>query len=448
MAMPNYSQMSKEQLRAALAKNRKIVQDRGGPSAAPNYYKRVQAIRAALKGGDAGTGTNYLDNVTPQTPEQQVVKQTNKIDIDRPGSAVKAEQSAADLQATKNIGYFNPSQYGPYGSQVVTFDENGNPVLTTNLSPEQQALYEQGVGLSQQGMQFAQGRLQGLDQSFQSGAIDRFQNYTSGFNPQAMERLQGYQTDFAPELADRWSSGDLEADRARIEDEVFGRLTRGLDEDQTRALEAKKQELFNKGIPYSNDPNSRYQQEIGDINERFDLARTDARQRAVEVGGTEYSRAFGIGEQLRGNQLSEQTGIRQQNLGEIQNQFGLEQSQRQQNLSEIGQEFAFDQAARNQNLSELGFLANLGPGQQQGNYSPYQAPPAYDPVSPFAAFLGMQGLQDTDAQRELEKYLANLQASTSLQSANIAAGASKYATDAQKASQNPEDGVFVGGGSF
>lgn len=133
-----------------------------------------------------------------------------------------------------------------------------------------------------------------------------------------------FQQPFQAELTDRPLTGDLGADRARIEEEVFGRLSRGMDQDQARAVEGVQQSLMNRGIPYSDDPNSRYQQEMRDVNERFDMARTDARQRAAEIGGSELERTFGIGEQTRANQMQEQLTPRQINLAETEaiSQFG------------------------------------------------------------------------------------------------------------------------------
>lgn len=175
-------------------------------------------------------------------------------------------------------------------------------------------------------------------------------------------------TAFDPQLAARTMEGDLLGDRQRIEEEVFGRLTRDLDQQYKQTREQTEQTLANKGIPYSNDPNSRYQQELMAVDKRFDLARTDARQRAAEIGGGEYSRSFGIQEQLRANQFSEQQGTRNQQLGEV------------------------------------GSLANTGPGLQN--------------------FFSMAGIQNQEDQLALQKFIAQLQAKTAKGVAKINQGPS------------------------
>lgn len=147
-------------------------------------------------------------------------------------------------------------------------------------------------------------------------------------------------TAFQPQLSERTSGADLAADRQRIEEETFARLSRDMDQRYAQEKEMTAQRLANQGIAYSADPNSRYQQELMGVDKRFDLARTDARQRAAEIGGQEYSRDFGISEQLRANQFSEQQGIRNQQLGE----FGTLTGQGNQSV----QNWALSQGIKNQ----------------------------------------------------------------------------------------------------
>ncbi len=157
--------------------------------------------------------------------------------------------------AQDNIAYNNPNQVNPFGSQSVTYDENGNPVVTQKLSDAQQGILEQGQGITQAG--------QGVTQDYLS-------NYK------------------------QFGTQDFGAKRNEIEDAVFSRLTKNVDQDYANTKAAKEQELYNKGIPFSPDPNSRYQQELRGIDQRYDDLRTDARQRAAEIGGQEYQRQYGI----------------------------------------------------------------------------------------------------------------------------------------------------------
>lgn len=129
---------------------------------------------------------------------------------------------------------------------------------------------------------------------------------------------------FNPDLIDRTSTGDMLKDRARIEEALFGSLTRNFDRDKGREEEQIRQRLANQGIPYSADPNSRYQQELGGLNERYDTLRQNAMQNATILGGQEWERGVGINETVRGNQFGEQTGTRNQQLGEVSQLQGLD----------------------------------------------------------------------------------------------------------------------------
>lgn len=133
------------------------------------------------------------------------------------------------------------------------------------------------------------------------------------------------QTPFQPVMSDRTTTGNLEADRARIEEAAYGRLTRDFgNRDRQEGMDFATS-LQNRGIPYSADPNSRYQQELRDMQRRQDDRYAGARSDAVMMGGQEYQRDFNINEQLRQNQYNEQAGIRNQQQQEIGGLSGMGQ---------------------------------------------------------------------------------------------------------------------------
>lgn len=125
------------------------------------------------------------------------------------------------------------------------------------------------------------------------------------------------QTDFAPQTIDRISTGDSLDQRNKVEDAVYQRLTRYNAQDKQKEMEQKKQELYNQGIQYSEDPNSRYQHEIGDLNRRYDANNADALNASFQFGGNEQAQQVGINESVIGNQFNQQLQGRQQNVGEI-----------------------------------------------------------------------------------------------------------------------------------
>lgn len=199
---------------------------------------------------------------------------------------VEADRNVADYEANRNIQLNNPNINNPFGSQQVVQNPDGTYTLNQSLNPDQQKTVEQDTALSQMGRNLA------------------------------TQRLGSFSGEFNPNLTARTSTGSLEGDRARIEDAVFNRLTKTTDRDFGREKEQLKQELYNRGIPLE-EIESR--PEMQALNERYDSIKEQARNNAVEVGGTEYSRNFGINEQMRANDYSQQLGGRQQNFNETAN---------------------------------------------------------------------------------------------------------------------------------
>lgn len=244
---------------------------------------------------------------------------------------VLAEFRFAKNVAKQNQNQNNPTQINPFGDQSVTYDKNGNPIVTQNLSGGQQQILNQGEGLTQSGQNISQ-------------------NY-----------LNNYQQ-FGPQ--------DFGQYRSQIEDSVFGRLTKNLEQDYANARQAKEQELYNKGIPFSPDPNSRYQQELGRLDQRFDDAKTDARQRAAEVGGTEMSRQFGIERGAHQQNFADAVGTQQFGTGLMVPNFqGYQGSQ----ISPVGPseiDFAMQQLNQGQqqiDIQRQNAATNASIAQQQVN---------------------------------------------------------------------------------
>lgn len=260
-----------------------------------------------------------------------------------------AEIAGADAEVQRGTVLTNPNQYNPFGQQTVEIDPaTGQPIVRQELSQSQQQILDQQQGLSTQGGEMA------LDLLSQQGR----------FNP-----------------------ADFGAERDRIEGDIYDRLTRDIDVQQQRSTDQVAQSLRDRGIPYSNDPNSRYQQEMKDITQRFDDQRLNARRTATEMGGQELSRQFGIGQATHQQQIGDigtygsmgsgmilpnfqqfQAGqYNPMNAGEIY--FGNQQ------LDINRQQMAADQAYRNAQLAAM----NRPSGGQ-----PQTAPPAFDPSTAAA----------------------------------------------------------------
>lgn len=63
-------------------------------------------------------------------------------------------------------------------------------------------------------------------------------------------------------------------------DSTYGYITKDYASQKDRTTQQKQQELADKGIPYSDNPNSRYQHEMGDINKQYQSAYDQASNQA------------------------------------------------------------------------------------------------------------------------------------------------------------------------
>ena len=159
----------------------------------------------------------------------------------------------------------------PFGSQVVSQDKAGNITTTSTLDPNQQKIVEQDAALSQAGRDLAKDAL-------------------------------GKVTLDAPTA--RITTGQANADRARIEEAAYNRLTRNFARDEARAMQNTEQALANRGIPANaNDP--QYKAFVDAERERWANARSDAMNNAVQLGGQEWQRDYTINEGVRANQMGE-----------------------------------------------------------------------------------------------------------------------------------------------
>lgn len=200
--------------------------------------------------------------VDPAPDTADVVAATNEANpVKAPGSVYKADVAAEQDESQKQINYQNPDYDTALGSSRTTINPDGTVNVKHELSQNQADILAGGEGLTKTG------------QAKAAEALGGFQTFQGGYSPE---------------------------DRQRIEGDVYNRLMTGAEDDYKQVRGAKEQELYNKGIPYSEDPNSRYQRELGDIDRRFDEQKLAARGQATMMGGDEMQRGFGMS--LQGHQ--------------------------------------------------------------------------------------------------------------------------------------------------
>lgn len=298
--------------------------------------KEIKKLKEAKKAGTLSdrqaTRLNFLQKKeqttapAPQTKQRKTgVQAIKKPEIRQ---AVKEDLGVAKQVAEENLKLGNVNQEGPFGSRTFETDESGVTTQKDQLDAGQQQIVDSDTELSQMGREMA------------------------------LAQMGNFQQPFNPQLANRTSSGDMLADRQRIEEEVFGRLTRDLGDQENQERQRLEQRLYETGnVPGT--PN--YDREMQAFNSRFDRARQEARQNAVSMGGEEWTRGFNINEALIGNQLNQS--------GQI----------------------------RNQQLGELGTFANFGPGARLPNFQGFQGT-SMDIASPSsidAAFTQLNQNQQT-----------------------------------------------------
>lgn len=110
-------------------------------------------------------------------------------------------------------------------------------------------------------------------------------------------------------------ANDLEGARTQAYESLYALNTRNLERNKARELEDQKQELANRGIPYTpGDAESAYGKAIGGINERYDAEFQDAQNRAI-AGAADYA------SNLAGINKTAQDAFMQQAMGQFQSQL-------------------------------------------------------------------------------------------------------------------------------
>lgn len=204
---------------------------------------------------------------------------------------MQAEQNRqlAEQQAALN----RVNQVGPYGSVTYEQGPGGQWSQVTQLSPAQQQALAQQQAFQQQQGQLAQGLLSQFGQATAS--------------PFSMEGLPPAAVADAQE-------------RQRIEDALYSRQSRWMDEQWGRDREAQMQNLADRGIPINSEA---WQRAMTDFDKRRADAYADARAQAIGMGGQEMERSFGLGSQARQQALAERQLQRGTPMAELQGLLGI-----------------------------------------------------------------------------------------------------------------------------
>ncbi len=210
--------------------------------------------------------------------------------------ATAAAQGTANLETAVGQGWLNAlNQYGPQGS--VTYNQSGTHRVgdqdvpqfsqTTTLSPEQQRQYDMRNALNEQALGLGKGVLNNV-----GGAV------SSPFSLDGIPQAPGV--------------GDFSADRDKVTNALIARNQPMMD----RTRSGIENQLANQGIMAGSEAYKNKMDDLGRQENDFNLA-------AVNAGGAEQSRLFGLGEQARQQGISEAQLKRSQPINEYATLLGL-----------------------------------------------------------------------------------------------------------------------------
>jgi YD repeat-containing protein len=258
---------------------------------------------------------------------------------------VNSEADALDAAYQRNNRNANISETNPYGSSEFSFDDQGNVTgRTTTLAPQQQAILDgqQARELQAQGAQAG-----ALDQYGQAAALD--------FDRAPSANARNTDNFSANNLQEVDVQND--ATRQRVESSYFDRSKRMLDKQYGDVSNQETANLRARGYQFGGDDyNKLYNDRV--TNPR-DQAFANAADQAIQAGGAEAQRQFGMQSGLRGQQFGEQLSDSTQNMNINAANFDQDLTRRNQAIGE-------QMTARNQPLQEAATLS----GMQQGVTNP------------------------------------------------------------------------------
>lgn len=177
-----------------------------------------------------------------------------------------------------------------------------------------------------------------------SGALNK------GATEEAIGQLQTVQGGFKPQLPNQLSSADLMAQRNAATDAAYAQLSQGFDAQKQAEQTALEQKLYNKGIAYSPDPNSRYQQMMRDFNTNWNNKYLGAKNQSIQTGLNEFSTDVNANIDTSNAAFDQQQGAYNTNLvglGQLST-LGLQGVQQYQNTLALNKDRKIKQQLANQ----------------------------------------------------------------------------------------------------
>lgn len=250
----------------------------------PEQVKQVQS--KAQDNGAYGTAAAKLADSFRKGSSSGGSKttETKKIDYTDPNQVAGKQETESKAAADDSFKLANPTNDVGVGSkQTVTRDPvTGEVTRTTELTGANKDLYNAETGAETAGARIAGQLISGIPSTPYNA-----NNLDPRYGIPVVD--QGYIRSY--------------------EDSAYQSLTRDLDRDEARALDAAKTDLRNRGIPFGSED---YNRQLAEVQRRFDNMRSDARVQSQQAGLNAATSYYDIG--LRSHQ---------QALGNMQSNYAL-----------------------------------------------------------------------------------------------------------------------------
>jgi hypothetical protein len=314
------------------------------------------AIRAKLQASQSRR--QELLNAQPSIPAPNLPN----VNVNKPNEVAEVVNDQYVNTAQTNFIGQNPDQYTDFGSQKVTIGKDGKPVIDTRSTSDNRELLD----LERQ-----------RDKQINTLANDLFSDYSKrkSEDPRAglpgitnldserskLSPLQGISKVGLPALTD-----DFSGERNRIENELYSRRARRLDDRFSRQDEDFKQSLADRGInpgtPLYNRMTQEYDQ---NKNDAYDTAMGQS----IETGGVEQGRLNTIAQSNRSQLFGENQSVASQDAANRNQYFNESRNVFDANLQARNQQYAENQNYINSPLQQIGQLYTSYTGYQKPQFS-------------------------------------------------------------------------------
>lgn len=260
----------------------------------PAPYIPVDQLKTSLAAQVASKGINQGQADAEIARVQGLWDEYNKsggasTGFDQAAQIANTQGQINNQNMQQQAQYNRVNEFNPYGQSEFRQNPDGSYSRISSLSPEQQGLLDS----QQQRDATFSGGMGGL-------AASGVANLQQPFNYGAMPKALGME--------------DLQGDRRRVEDQVYGQYSGDIEREAGQQLRAFEQKMANQGIPQGSEM---YNSLMDNFNRTKGDALNRARTSAIATGRQETESMFDMGDRSRSRGISEAKDLRYMPLDEV-----------------------------------------------------------------------------------------------------------------------------------